>query len=82
MKSVRSRSPRSGAGLHAPVGLRQQSGIRSGCEKWLWNAGIDCGHARLLVAALVESEEEFLNLLATCVGETGILTDNHESTFF
>ena len=36
----------------------------------------------LLLASLLELEQELLNLLATCVGETLVLADNPEPTFF
>jgi hypothetical protein len=41
-----------------------------------------CSHAGLRSAASVELEEEFLNLLAACIGETLVLAYNLEPAFF
>jgi hypothetical protein len=41
-----------------------------------------CSRVGLLSAALVELQEELLNLLAACIGETPVLADNPEPTFF
>jgi hypothetical protein len=41
-----------------------------------------CSRVGWLSAALVELEEELLNLLAACIGETPVLANNLEPAFF
>ena len=55
--------------VHGRVGRRIRAGSLS-------------SRVGLLLASLLELEKELLNLLATCVGETLVLADNPEPTFF
>ncbi len=68
-KNARSCSTRSGVGCMG--GLGGGHGLVSLSRRVGW-----------LLAWLVELEKELLNLLATCVGETLVLADNPEPTFF